>query len=76
VTGRISLAGARGRIGRKSFIKAAGRENPVHAATCERLKSDPAWGLFEIGCGRDVMIDEPQWLAGVLEEVAQLRTGR
>jgi pimeloyl-ACP methyl ester carboxylesterase len=70
VTDRIALSGARDRIARKTFIRATGRENPVHKETFERLSRDPTWRLYEIACGHFIMLDEPQRLAEILEEVA------
>jgi hypothetical protein len=43
-------------------------------AICEgyfaRCKAAPAWRTLEIPCGHDVMVDMPERLAEVLQEVA------
>lgn len=67
---KVMLTGARERIGKKSFIRATGRENPVHRQTFERLRGDPTWRLYEIACGHEIMLVEPGRLAEILEEVA------
>jgi pimeloyl-ACP methyl ester carboxylesterase len=70
IVDKVSLDGARERIARKTFIRATGRENPVHKRSFERLSGDPAWRLYEVACGHEIMLDEPGRLCEILEEVA------
>ena len=35
-----------------------------------RVKADPTWRTYEVPCGHDVMIDEPDRLTEILLEVA------
>ena len=34
-----------------------------------RAKADPTWRTYEVPCGHDVMIDEPERLTEILLEV-------
>ena len=68
-TQRIKLTGARDRIAKKVYIYATGW--PSHfTSSYEKAKSDPSWRLYEVPCGHDVMIDMPDRLTEILEEVA------
>jgi hypothetical protein len=66
----IALTGARERVAKKSYIRAAAYPSPVHARTVERLKTDPTWRLYDVPCGHDVMVDMPERLVEILIEVA------
>ena len=66
----IRLTGARERVPKKAYILATGYANPPFVAAHEKLKGDPSWRLFELGCGHEVMIDEPEALTEILIEVA------
>ena len=70
LTARIALAGARDRVSRKVYIRATDYPNPGFDAACERARRDPAWRVYDLPCGHDVMIDLPDELAEILEEVA------
>jgi hypothetical protein len=35
-----------------------------------RVKADPSWRTYEVPCGHDVMIDDPERLTEILLEVA------
>jgi len=69
-TDKIALTGARDRIARKAYIRAANYENPGFDKALARVKSDPAWRTYGVPCGHDVMVDMPERLAEILEEVA------
>ncbi len=65
-----ALTGARERIARKAYIRAKAYPNPGFDAAYAKLASDPSWRRYELPCGHDVMVDMPERLAEILEEVA------
>jgi hypothetical protein len=69
-TEKIALAGARERIARKAYIRAKNYANPGFDKALARLKGNPAWRIYQAPCGHDVMVDMPERLAEILEEVA------
>ncbi len=69
LTEKLKLTGARDRIGRKAYVLATGWGNaafPMFAAT---VKDDPAWRYYEVATGHDVMLDDPDRLTEILEEL-------
>ncbi|HXP92591.1 MAG TPA: alpha/beta hydrolase [Candidatus Binatia bacterium] len=66
----IALSGARDRILKKTYIRATIYDSPAFRASYDRLKRDPSWRVFEVESGHDVMVDAPDRLARILEEVA------
>ena len=64
------LTGARDRIAKKAYIRAANYANPGFDKALARVKADPAWRTYEAPSGHDVMVDIPERLAEILEEVA------
>ena len=70
-TDKITLNGARDRIARKSYIRAKSYANPGFDRAYDALKSDPSWRMYEVACGHDVMVDNPDRLTEILLEVAQ-----
>jgi pimeloyl-ACP methyl ester carboxylesterase len=70
-TDKIALTGARDRIVRKSYIRAKSYPNPGFDRAYDALKSDPSWRMYEVACGHDVMLDNPDRLTEILLEVAQ-----
>ena len=70
-TDKIGLTGARDRIARKSYIRAASYVNPGFDRALAMVKSDPAWRTYEVSCGHDVMVDAPDRLTEILLEAAQ-----
>jgi pimeloyl-ACP methyl ester carboxylesterase len=70
-TGKIALTGARDRITRKSYIRAASYANPGFDRALAAARSDPSWRTYEVACGHDVMVDAPDRLTEILLEVAQ-----
>jgi pimeloyl-ACP methyl ester carboxylesterase len=70
MTEKLKLTGARERIGKKAYIRAAAYPNPGFDKACARVKADRAWRSFEVPGGHDVMVDMPQRLAEILLEVA------
>jgi pimeloyl-ACP methyl ester carboxylesterase len=70
-TDTIALTGARDRIPRKSYIRAASYANPGFDRAYGALKSDRSWRTYDVPSGHDVMVDMPDRLSEILLEVAQ-----
>jgi len=70
ITDKIRMTGARDRIGKKAYVFAEGYGAPQFRVFYERCKADPAWRSYALPCGHDVMIDMPERLVEILEEVA------
>ena len=70
-TDKIALTGARDRIARKTYIRAASYANPGFDRALAAARSDPSWRTYEVPCGHDVMVDAPDRLAEILLEAAQ-----
>jgi len=68
-TQKLALTGARERIAKKAYIRAASYPSPPfdHGLATARAKG---WRTYEVACGHDVMVDRPERLAEILEEVA------
>jgi len=66
----IRLTGARDRVAKKTYIRAASYPNPIFDKYLGICKADRTWRTFEIPSGHDVMVDMPERLAEVLVEVA------
>jgi pimeloyl-ACP methyl ester carboxylesterase len=66
----IKLTGARERVAKKTYIRATGYDNPNFQSAYEKRKADPSWRTYTVPCGHEVMIDMPERLAEILEEVA------
>jgi hypothetical protein len=64
------LSGARDRVRRKSYIRAKIYANPGFDRALAVAKSDPSWRTYEVACGHDVMVDDPERLTEILLEVA------
>jgi len=69
MTEKISLTGARERIARKTYIRASGYPNVSFDKAYARAKANPTWRTYEVPCGHDVMIDDPERLTEILLEV-------
>jgi pimeloyl-ACP methyl ester carboxylesterase len=70
MTDRIALTGARERIAKKAYIRAATYDGPAFRAFAARFAADPAWRVYDVPSGHDMMLDQPERLAEILEEVA------
>ena len=70
MTEKLKLTGARERIGKKAYIRAAAYPNPGFDNAYARVKADRSWRSYELPCGHDVMVDMPERLAEILVEVA------
>ncbi|MBM3609705.1 MAG: alpha/beta hydrolase [Alphaproteobacteria bacterium] len=66
----VQAQGAWKSIARKMYIRAAGHPLPTFARFGDALRNDPAWIYRETTCGHEVMIEQPQELAGMLLELA------
>ncbi len=66
---RITLTGARDRIGKKAYIRATGFPSPPFDAAREKVKG-AGWRVYEMPCGHDAMVDMPERLTEILLEVA------
>jgi hypothetical protein len=62
----IALRGARGRIARKVYVRAAGYPSAPFDATQARLAGDLGWRVLEVPCGHDAMVDMPERVAEIL----------
>jgi pimeloyl-ACP methyl ester carboxylesterase len=65
----IRLTGARDRVAKKTYIRAAAYPQAIFDKYLGVCKADKTWRTFEIPCGHDVMVDMPERLAEVLMEV-------
>jgi pimeloyl-ACP methyl ester carboxylesterase len=70
-TQKLTLTGARDRIPRKGYIRAASYVNPGFDRALAAARSDSSWRTYEVSCGHDVMIDAPDRLTEILLESAQ-----
>jgi pimeloyl-ACP methyl ester carboxylesterase len=66
---KLTLTGARERVARKTYIRAAGYPSQSFdaALTTARAKG---WRTYEVPCGHDVMLDMPERLTELLQEAA------
>jgi len=69
-TEKSAVTGALQTIGKKSYIRAGTYPSPGFDKAMARTKADPTWRVYDAPCGHDVMVDEPEWLAKILVEVA------
>lgn len=70
-TQKIVLTGAREKVGRKAFIRASDYQQDTLQRNYESKRSDPAWRTAAIaGTGHMVMLDAPERLSSLLEELA------
>jgi pimeloyl-ACP methyl ester carboxylesterase len=69
-TEKLKITGARERIAKKTYIRAAAYPNPGFDKALARVRGDQSWRTYEVPCGHDVMVDMPERLAEILLEVA------
>ena len=70
MTDKVRTTGARERIAKKVYVRAAGYSSPYFSMIYDKLNADPAWRAHSLPCGHDVMVDMPERLTEILEEVA------
>jgi hypothetical protein len=66
---KLVLTGARDRIARKAYIRAANYDSPPFDAALSQARNE-GWRTFEMAAGHDVMIDAPAQLAEMLEDLS------
>ena len=67
----IKLTGAREKVAKKTYIRAATYPQPTFDKALAECKADKTWRTFEAtGCGHDVMVDKPEWLVEILLQVS------
>jgi pimeloyl-ACP methyl ester carboxylesterase len=67
----IKLTGARDKVAKKTYIRAAKYPQPSFDKALAECKADPSWKTFEIATsGHDVMVDAPDWLTERLLEAS------
>jgi pimeloyl-ACP methyl ester carboxylesterase len=66
---KLTLTGARDRIAKKTYIRAAAYPNPYFDAGLASARAKD-WRTYELPCGHDVMLDMPERLAEILQEAA------
>ncbi len=67
----IKLTGARDRVPVKAYIRGGKHTNAHFDKFLAQCAADPAWRTWNLECGHHVMLDMPDELAGILEELAQ-----
>jgi pimeloyl-ACP methyl ester carboxylesterase len=67
----IKLTGAREKVAKKTYIRAAKYPQPAFDQALAECKADKSWRTFEAtNSGHDVMVDAPDWLVEVLLQVS------
>jgi pimeloyl-ACP methyl ester carboxylesterase len=67
----IKLTGAREKVAKKTYVRAAAYPQPTFDKALAECKADKTWRTFEAtNSGHDVMVDAPQWLVDVLLQVS------
>jgi pimeloyl-ACP methyl ester carboxylesterase len=66
---KLALTGARDRIAKKTYIRAAGYPSVYFDASLASARAKN-WRTHEVACGHDVMLDMPERLAELLQEAA------
>jgi pimeloyl-ACP methyl ester carboxylesterase len=64
----IRLTGARDKVAKKTYIRAAAYPQEFFDKYLGICKADPSWRTVEIPCGHDIMVDMPERLAEALVE--------
>jgi len=67
-TQKIRLTGAVDRIARKAYIRAAGYPNEGFDAARAKAQAK-GWRMYDVPCSHGVMVDMPEALTTILEEV-------
>jgi hypothetical protein len=64
----IRLTGARDKVAKKTYIRAAAYPQDRFDRYLAMCKADRSWRTVEIPCGNDIMVDMPERLAEALVE--------
>ena len=67
---KLALTGARDRIAKKTYIRAAVFPSPYFDAGLASARAKKDWRIYEVPCGHDVMLDMPERLAEILQDAA------
>jgi len=70
---RLTLTRARERIARKVYIRATGYPSEPFDRAMANARAK-GWQVHELACGHDVMLDQPEQLADLLQETLRLRS--
>jgi pimeloyl-ACP methyl ester carboxylesterase len=63
----IKYTGARDKVAKKTYIRAADYPQPAFDKWLAQCKSDPSWRTHGVtGCGHDIMVDKPDELTELL----------
>jgi pimeloyl-ACP methyl ester carboxylesterase len=67
----IKLTGAREKVAKKTYIRAASYPQAAFDKALAECKADKTWRTFEAtNSGHDVMVDQPAWLADIMLQVS------
>jgi pimeloyl-ACP methyl ester carboxylesterase len=66
---KLRLTGARERIAKKSYVRANDYPSQPFDSGLARARAE-GWRAYEVACGHDVMLDMPERLVEILQEVA------
>jgi pimeloyl-ACP methyl ester carboxylesterase len=66
---KLTLTGARERIPKKTYIRAAAYPSQYFDAGLASARAK-SWRVYEVPCGHDVMLDMPERLTEILQEAA------
>jgi pimeloyl-ACP methyl ester carboxylesterase len=66
MTDKLAVAGARDRVGKKTYIRAKGYASERYDGFQSRLSANPGWRVHELACGHDAMVDMPAELTDLL----------
>lgn len=66
---KLTLTGARERIKNRVYIRATGYPSEPFDRGLAKARAQ-GWRTYEVPCGHDVMLDQPERLAAILGEVA------
>jgi pimeloyl-ACP methyl ester carboxylesterase len=64
----IRLTGARDKVAKKTYIRAAAYPQEFFDKYLAACKADKSWRTVELPCGHDIMVDMPDQLAAALAE--------
>ena len=63
----IKLTGAREKVAKKTYIRAARYPQPAFDKALAECKADKSWQTHvNENTGHDVMVDQPEWLADII----------
>lgn len=68
-TERARVTGAYKTVPRKTFVQATGWDSPFKEAAAA-FRADKGWSVYEVACGHDIAIEEPDELTRILEKSA------